>query len=114
GQFQVMLPPNRSYRVQPYAFGQPAAPATSFAVAGGGQNIGDLTMSGSAHLVATVETSPGTAATYAELVIVPFTTPSSAASPSLYGLSRGCNPLPGPPHGGSPACNRALTHDGKF
>ena len=34
---QVKLPPNRSYRVQPYAFGLPAAPPTSFAVARAGR-----------------------------------------------------------------------------
>ena len=32
GSFSVSLPPNRGYRVQPYAFGRPAGPTASFAV----------------------------------------------------------------------------------
>ena len=34
--------------------------------------------------------------------------------PTFYGLFPGCEPMLGPPHGGSPACNRALTATGKF
>jgi hypothetical protein len=142
GTFSVALPPNRRYRVQPYAFGLPAAAATSFVVTGaeaGPFAIGDLTLTASAHLTANVESSPGVPATYAELVLIPVEDPatSGAPAPSFYGLFPSCAPLSGPstsgastggastcipicapllgpPDGGSPACNRALTVDGHF
>jgi hypothetical protein len=116
GTFQVSLPPNRSYRVQPYAFGLPAAAAASFVVAEAELSIGDVTITGSANLVVSVESSPGVPVTYAELVLIPFDDPAStgAPAPSLYGLFPGCAPMLGPPNGGSPACNRALTASGSF
>lgn len=121
GRFSVTLPPDRSYRVQPYAFGRPAAPPTSFAVGrndGNEIDIGDITMTASANLIATVITQPGLLEplpdTYAELVLIPHSAPSGANPPSFYGLFPGCDPMLGPPHGGSPACNRALTSTGIF
>jgi hypothetical protein len=114
GSFQVALPPNRSYRVQPYAFGLPAAPATSFAVADGDVSIGDVTITASANLKVNVESSPGVPVTYAELVLIPFDDPATTGAPtaSLYSLFPGCAPMLGPPHGGSPACNRLVTGPG--
>ena len=118
GRFSVVLPADRSFRVQPYAFGLPAAPPTSFLVARADVDIGDITLVGSARLRATVLTMPGqttpSAMTYAELVVVPVAPEPGEAPPSLYGLFAGCNPMLGPPHGGSPACNRAITRDGTF
>jgi len=118
GRFTVRLPPDRNYRVQPYAFGLPAAPATSFAVARSDVDLGDVTMRASAHLVATIATAPGQTKdpkAFAELVLVPVTPRSGDdPAPSLYGLFGGCDPMLGPPHGGSPACNRAVTATGNF
>jgi hypothetical protein len=115
GAFEVTLPPNRVYRVQPYAFGLPAAPPSSFAVATDLVKVGDITVPRAGHLVASVEDLPGERATFAELVLVPVDAPAATATaPSLYGLFSGCNPMLGAPHGGSPACNRALTTDGRF
>ena len=120
GSFTVVLPPNRSYRMQPYAFGRPAAPPTSFAVGSAGEvvDVGDVTLLGSANLIVTVTTAAGQPApepdTYAELVIIPLVPSSGANVPSFYGLFSGCDPMLGPPHGGSPACNRALTLNGTF
>ncbi len=116
GTFQVALPPNRSYRVQPYAFGLPAAPAASFAVAGTDVSIGDVTITASANLTVKVESAPGVPVTFAELVLIPFDDPvaTGAPVPSLYSLFPGCAPMLGPPDGGSPACNRALTVNGSF
>jgi len=54
------------------------------------------------------------ATTYAELVLIPVDQPSGEDVPSFYGLFPGCTPMLGPPHGGSPACNRAVTRDGRF
>jgi hypothetical protein len=118
GRFTVALPPDRAYRVQPYAFGMPAAVPTSFLVARDSVDIGDITLTSSAHLIATITTAPGqpnpVPGTYAELVVVPMAPATGAEPPSLYGLFAGCNPMLGPPHGGSPACNRALTGNGNF
>jgi hypothetical protein len=115
GRFRVELPPNRIYRIAPYAFGRLAAAPSSLAVATADVDAGDLTLVRAGHLLATVEVNPGERATYAELVVIPADAPAaSEASPSLYGAFAGCNPMLGPPHGGSPACNRALTTDGHF
>jgi len=116
GTFQVALPPNRSYRVQPYAFGLPAAAAASFAVASTDVSIGDVTITASAELMVKVESAPGVPVTFAELVMIPFDDPvaTGAPVPSLYSLFPGCAPMLGPPDGGSPACNRALTVNGSF
>ena len=112
GTFQVALPPNRSYRVQPYAFGMQAGPAASFAVASADVSIGDVTITASANLTVNVESSPGVPVTYAELVLIPVDDPGSGAGPSLYSLFPGCAPMLGPPDGASPACNRALVTQG--
>jgi hypothetical protein len=119
GRFSATLPPGRSYRVQPYAFGRPAAPPTSFVVGDRDADLGDITIPAASRLTATVQSQPGQPAgptLYAELVIVPVTPPSGATGPpSFYGLFPGCEPMLGPPHAGSPsACNRALTDKGAF
>jgi hypothetical protein len=119
GTFSLWLPADRSYRVQPFAFGLPAGPATSFIVARGPAEIGDLTLPAAAHLMATVTTTPGQpqapgAAVYSELVVVPAAPTAGGDTPSLYGQFAGCNPMLGPPHGASPACNRAVSEDGNF
>jgi hypothetical protein len=115
GKFSLTLPPNRSYRVQPYAFGLPAASPSSFAVAGSDVSLGDLTVSGSAQLTIDVQSAPGVKASYAELVVIPVAAaPQGAPGPSLYSLFPGCAPMLGPPDGASPACNRALTINGQF
>jgi hypothetical protein len=115
GRFRVMLPPNRLYRVQPYAFGRAAATPSSLAVGTDDLDAGDITLERAGHLIATVEELPGVRATFAELVLVPAVAPAPGApAPSLYGIFGDCDPMLGPPHGGSPACNRALTTDGRF
>ena len=117
GRFSVALPADRTYRVQPYAFGLPAAPPTSFVIGrDAAVDIGDLTLTASARLTATVVSAPGQTVpdvgTYVELVLIPVDPGTEV--PSFYGLFPGCTPMLGPPHGGSPACNRAVTDTGKF
>jgi hypothetical protein len=117
GKFSVTLPANRSYRVQPYAFGLPAGPPASFAVAGADQSydLGDVSITASAQLHVKVESSPGVPASFAELVVIPVEAPDpNATPPSVYSLFPGCIPMLGPPDGDAPACNRALTHNGRF
>src|SRR5579871_1408738 len=113
GTFSVSLPPNRSYRVQPYAFGVPTAAAGSFIVGSSPVSIGDLTIAASAQLNVQVQSAPGVGADAAELVIIPVPDADGSASaapvPSMYSLFPGCAPMLGPPDGASPACNRALT-----
>ncbi len=115
GQFAVALPPNRSYRIQPFAFGRPAGPPASIVVGTDNLNAGDLSVAPSARLQVSVEGDAGARARFAELVLVPVERPPTApeALPSLYGVFGGCVPMLGPPHGGSPACNRALVVDGR-
>ena len=107
------LPADRAYRVQPYAFGLPAAAAD--VVRGRARRRRHRR-----HHADGVRASRGDGRdrsgparpgpkTYAELVMVPVDPPAGAEPPSLYGLFPGCNPMLGPPHGGSPACNRAVT-----
>ena len=66
-------------------------------------DIGDITLTASAHVIATVTTVPGQPdpdpVTYAELVIVPVERQDGTEAPSIYGLFPGCNPMLGPPHG---------------
>jgi hypothetical protein len=115
GLFHVDLPPNRVYRVQPYAFGLPASAPRSLAVGVGNVDAGDIALERAARLSASVEASPGVPATFAELVLIPVEARAPGApAPSLYGSFSGCDPMLGPPHGGSPACNRALTINGRF
>jgi hypothetical protein len=116
GTFAVTLPPNRAYRVQPFAFGRPAGSPSSIAVGDADADAGDITVERPARLLVTVEESTGVPADYVELVLIPVDRPTAAdgAEPSLYGDFSGCNPMLGPPHGGSPACNRALATDGHF
>src|SRR5262245_39951777 len=54
GRFSVTLPPDRAYRVQPYAFGLPAGAPTSFVAFREGADIGDLALTAAAQLVAQV------------------------------------------------------------
>jgi hypothetical protein len=115
GRFSVKLPPNRVYRVQPWAFGRPTAGASSFAVGASDIDAGDLTIPAAARLVVNVVSGADRRVSFAELVLIPFDAPAPSATPSsLYGDFAGCEPMLGPPHGGSPACNRALTTDGHF
>ncbi len=117
GIFRVTLPPRRSYRAQPFAFGLPAAPPTSFSVGEGSADLGDITIPAAARLTVTVRAQPGSAGQqklYAELVLIRVT-PFTGSPPSMYGLYPGCDPMLGPPHGGSgAACNRMITDTGMF
>ncbi|MEA2700246.1 MAG: hypothetical protein QOI66_4517 [Myxococcales bacterium] len=115
GRFTVMLPRQRSYRIQPFAFGRPSGPAASIAVGDDDLDAGDLSLAPAARLVVRVEGDAGARARFAEVVLIPVDRPPTApdALPSLYGVFPGCLPMLGPPHGGSPACNRALVVDGQ-
>ncbi|HEY2899015.1 MAG TPA: CehA/McbA family metallohydrolase [Polyangia bacterium] len=116
GSFAVALPPNRAYRIQPFAFGRPSGPAASIVVGATDEDAGDISIEAPARLLVRVEGDAGARAPFAEVVLIPFDRPPTApdALPSLYGIFGGCVPMLGPPHGGSPACNRALVVDGQI
>jgi hypothetical protein len=112
GRFEVLLPAGRAFRAQPHAFGRAAGPAVAFQT-GAPVELGDVAIERPARLLVTIEDEAKLPVPYAELVLVPVEAPP-APGPSLYGLFGGCAPMLGPPHGASPACNRALVVDGKL
>ncbi len=120
GAFVVALPPDRSYRMQAYAFGRPnGAPLTNgapttFAVAREDVDLDDITVTAPAHLVVNVKSRDplaGESTRFAEVVVVPSDPSRADETPTFYGLFPGCEPMLGPPHGASPACNRVLTRE---
>lgn len=109
GIFEVELPPNRRFRVQPHAFGRPAGGAVSLKTGASEStvHIGDVLVDRPARVLLTVMDEMNERPAFAEVVVEPVV-PLSGDAPSLYGQGDRCAPLLGPPHGGSPACNRAL------
>ncbi len=117
GYFAITVPPGRPYRLQPYAFGRPAGPVVKVAAPLPGQTLsaGTVLLERPARLRVTVHDGRDQPARFSELVLTPVTprVPTVAdPAPSLYGLWGDCDPMLGPPHGASPACNRALILDG--
>jgi hypothetical protein len=113
GRFQVVLPPGRAFRAQPHAFGRPAGTPVAFSTGAPTMDIGDVAVERPARLLVVVEDEAKVPVPYADLVLVPAEPPAPGTAPSMYGLFGGCTPMLGPPHGASPACNRALVVDGK-
>ncbi len=115
GTFTAALPAGKALRAQPHAFGRPAGKAVALSTAGGRATIdlGDVVVERPARLLITVEEAAGKKTDFAEIVMIPVAEPARGAkTPSMYGLFGGCDPMLGPAHGGSPACNRALVADG--
>jgi len=113
GRFSVTLPPGRAFRAQPHAFGRPVSTAVAFTTGAPTMDLGDVSFEQPARLLVLVQDEAKAPVPYAELVLVPADPPPPGTGPSMYGLFGGCNPMLGPPHGASPACNRALVVDGK-
>lgn len=107
GAFSVRLPVGRA-RIQPFQLG--AALGAPFLVdATRDLSLPDTLVARPPRVVATV-TDPKGAPMVAELVLVPDD--DKAPGGSLYGQFGVCRPYLGPPHGGSPACNRVLVRSG--
>jgi hypothetical protein len=105
-----MLPPDRSYKLQTYAFGRPVGDVIPFTVGRSQVDLGDVSVARPARLVVTVNQSPGVPGDFADVVLVPAGGPGSGGGAgTLYGLFGACEPMLGPQHGASPACNRAVT-----
>ena len=111
GSFQVRVPAHADYRIQRYAFGRPLVGGhVDFTAAAEDVALDPIDMPAAGLVTATVTDGAG-APIIAELVLVP-TGPTGAADVdgSVYGFfdEAHCAPYLGPPHAGSPACNRVL------
>ncbi len=105
GTWSVAVPPDRDYLVEIEVFGVRTPPAAATVDATSGTvditipAVGLLTIDGTVdgaddHLLAFVH--PADDATH------------DAVAAAMHGVFHECAPLLGPPHGGSPACNRVL------
>lgn len=110
GRFEVRLPAGRRYRVEPHALGRPIASPLPFVATEHDVDLGELVLPELGRLEVSVEDENG-APLIAEVVLIPAT-PETAESArgSVFGQHQEphCTPYLGPPHGGSPACNRVL------
>lgn len=109
GTFSVSVPAGRDYVATVYAFGRPVAFASARAPAAGELDVGELAITGAAHLDLSV-TVDG-AADWAQVVVHPADDATDAAVRARYfGRFLECAPLLGSSTGGSPACDRALVN----
>ncbi len=114
GGFSVRVPRGRGYRVRVHRFGRPAGAAVAVLAAGETVTLADLSVPAPGRIEARVVDAAGTPLRAAELLLVPTgDTTAAAVDGSIHGFFGGCAPYLGPPHGGSPACNRVLVRDGQ-
>ncbi|HVJ16597.1 MAG TPA: hypothetical protein VM686_14245, partial [Polyangiaceae bacterium] len=110
GRFRVSVPPGPSYRLEVSLFGRPLAEHFEIQASATELDIGDLVVPASAELSVHVSDAAGEPL-IAEVVLVPVDQEAALLySGSIFGeFAEGhCAPFLGPPHGASPACNRAL------
>jgi hypothetical protein len=106
----VRLPAGRSYRVEPHALGRPIAAPVAFTATAPGVDLGDLVLPELGRIEVSVEDENG-APLIAEVVLTPVDAKTADdVRGSVFGQfdEPNCAPYLGPPHGGSPACNRVL------
>lgn len=110
GTFFVRLPSHRSYRVQVSVLGRPLPDETELVVAGDRKTLEPIRVPDVGVVTVTV-TDPDDNPVIADLVLTPA---DAERAPAFRGSLHGqfdeahCSPFLGPPHGGSPACNRVL------
>lgn len=110
GSFTVALPARRAFRAEAHVLGRPLPARFAFSTTGSDTQLADWSIPAVSRLDVTV-TAKGGAPLASELVLVPAApTEPEAVSGSVYGVfdEERCAPYLGPPHGASPACNRAL------
>lgn len=110
GGFEVRLPARTRFEVRPYGFGRPLPRRVAFDSTSTDVSLGDVVVPEPGALDVTV-TDSGGAPLVSEIVLTPTGgTAEGDVRGSLYGAFDvgHCAPYLGPPHGGSPACNRAL------
>ncbi len=108
GRFSVLVPLGPIYRLEVSLFGR--ALAEHFDVTSSNADLGELVVPASAELSVRVRDAAGEPL-IAEIVLIPVNESDAALyTGSVFGASREshCSPYLGPPHGASPACNRAL------
>lgn len=111
GEYQVAVPAGKRLFAVAHVLGRAASPPVAFTSAGSGAvEAPDLVSPEPGRLEVRVVDSAG-APVLGEVVLTPTRAEDvAAARGSLYGALEvaHCAPYLGPPHGGSPACNRAL------
>lgn len=114
GGFAVRVPQERTYRVRAHRLGRPAGEALTVRAEGATVSLPDLRVLRPGRIDATVVDETGAALPVAELILVPTgDTDAAQVEGAVHGFFEGCAPYLGPPHGGSPACNRALAPGGR-
>lgn len=110
GSFFVRLPSRRSYRVQVSVLGRALPGETAFAVENERLTLEPIRVP-DVGVVAVTVTDPDLSPVIADVVLTPAEAQTAADfRGSLHGQfdEAHCSPFLGPPHGGSPACNRVL------
>lgn len=110
GRFVVRLPARRHLRIETQLNGRPLLEHAELATSDSDASIPDVVVDEPGRIEVTVVDAGGKPLV-AELVLIPSSpTAASEVSGSEYGEFRyaRCAPYLGPPHGGSPACNRVL------
>ncbi|MBP9114488.1 MAG: hypothetical protein KBF88_16855, partial [Polyangiaceae bacterium] len=112
GRILVRLPRGQSFNIEKHVSGRISGAPVPMAASQGDANLGDLVVESSRLVTVDVVDDSGKP-TLSELVLTPTDDQlaKTADGGSLYGVFevKHCNPYLGPPHGGSPACNRVLT-----
>lgn len=113
GTFSVRVPANRSYRLQLHRFGRAYGEAVSLRSQGATMVLPDIVRPAPARLSVRVSDAASMQGVDAELVLIPAEGTEAALTGTVHGFfGQGCSPYLGPPHGSSPACNRALARGG--
>lgn len=110
GRFSAKVRPGRTHLLEVSAFGRVTATRE---VATGAADVSAGELSIPAAAILEVSVTVGGAAGEAQVFVHPAdeATRESVTGRHL-GIEESCAPLLGPPHGGSPACNRLLVHKG--
>jgi hypothetical protein len=110
GRFELWLPERRAFQLEAHVLGRALPERRSFVTTSTDLELEDLTVPELGTVEISVRDRQG-APLIAELVLTPAapTNPSSVVG-SVYGVfeDERCAPYLGPPHGGSPACNRVM------
>jgi hypothetical protein len=116
GTFAVRLPAGRPFRTEVLVLGRPIPEHAGFTTTDVDLIVPDLRVPSAGVVDVAVKDSSG-APVLAEIVLTPVEgTDPEATRGSLFGAVdvEHCTPWLGPPHGGSPACNRVLVEkDGR-
>ncbi|HET9959268.1 MAG TPA: CehA/McbA family metallohydrolase [Polyangiaceae bacterium] len=110
GEFELSLPRGRHYRVQPFVLGRAFGAGVEFEADVDVIALNELESPTPGRLHVEVNDAEGEPIV-AEVVLIPAApTSASQVQGSVFGVfdEKRCTPYLGPPHGGSPACNRVL------